>query len=131
VDVPPDLRITVTDVQLAGYCIGKGAKPWFKAHGLDFRDFLKNGILAADLIAAGDAHAVRVVEAKLQRDIEVPDDLVITAEDVRASMKCDEGAVEWAERHGFDYERGVRARALIATGDREAIRIVRDRLSRG
>jgi hypothetical protein len=63
----PDLRIFVTDITRAGYCIGRGAKPWFAANGLDFRDFMKNGIPAADLLATGDAMAIRVVEQAEER----------------------------------------------------------------
>lgn len=66
VDVPADLRITVTDVRRLGICAA-GQKRWWNQHGLDFTDFLKNGILAQDLLAAGDAWAEKVVAAKLGR----------------------------------------------------------------
>lgn len=65
-DVPPDLRITITDITRLGYC-PRGARRWFEAHGLDFRAFLKEGIAAGDLLSTGDALAERVVAARLER----------------------------------------------------------------
>jgi hypothetical protein len=66
VDVPADLRITITDVRRAGYC-ASGARRWFEANGFDFRAFLKDGIPAPDLLATGDALAQRAVAAGLER----------------------------------------------------------------
>lgn len=59
--------VTMTDAQRAGYC-AKGTKGWFKVHGLDFRDFLKNGIDEATFLATGCGHAKRVVEMKRARN---------------------------------------------------------------
>jgi hypothetical protein len=53
--------ITITDVRMAGLC-ASGARRWFEAYGLDFRDFVTNGIDAEVLLATGDAYALRVVE---------------------------------------------------------------------
>lgn len=39
-----------------------GARDFFKRHGFDWRDFLKNGIDAKKLEATGDAMALQVVE---------------------------------------------------------------------
>jgi hypothetical protein len=64
VDIPPGLRITVTDARRIGYC-ARGMKTWARPHGLDFASFLKNGIPAEDLLATGDAFAERIVAAKL------------------------------------------------------------------
>lgn len=44
-----------------GYCRGKGQE-WFDRHGLDFREFVKNGIDADVLLATGDGMAIRLVE---------------------------------------------------------------------
>jgi hypothetical protein len=63
VDAPPNLRLTITDVRRS-YCV-RGAKSWFDGHGLDFRGFLKNGILAGDL--PDDAFANRVIATSLGR----------------------------------------------------------------
>lgn len=54
------------DIAKAGYC-ASGAKTWFAAHGLDFRDFLKNGLDASVFEATGDAMALRVVETAKRR----------------------------------------------------------------
>lgn len=43
-----------------GYCRGKG-QDWFNRHGLDFRDFVKNGIDAEVLLATGDGMAEQLV----------------------------------------------------------------------
>lgn len=51
-----------------GYC-AEGARAWFAAHGLSWRDFVFNGIDADILTATGDPMALRVVEqARRQRN---------------------------------------------------------------
>lgn len=65
-DVPADIRITITDVSRAGFC-ARGARRWFETNGIDFRAFVKDGIAAADLIATGDVLAERVVAGRLGR----------------------------------------------------------------
>jgi hypothetical protein len=135
-DAAPDILITITDVTLAGHC-PSGARRWFDDHGLNFRNFLKNGIPAADLLATGDALADQVVSRRLQRDAAAidTDGVVITIDDVHASLKCSAGARKWATRHGRDYgaflETGVPAAVLIASGERQAIQIVLDKVRRG
>lgn len=62
-----DLIIRIDDIRLAGYCVS-GARGWFKDHGLDFRDFIRNGIPASEFIAKGDQLAVTVVERKKERE---------------------------------------------------------------
>lgn len=62
-----DPIVTITDIRLAGHC-GAGAYDWFKAHDLDFRDFLRNGIRASVLLATGDALAEQVVARKRERE---------------------------------------------------------------
>jgi hypothetical protein len=56
-------RITIDDVRKAGHC-ALGARRWFESHGLDFRDFLKNGIETERLLATGDGHAADMVRRK-------------------------------------------------------------------
>lgn len=63
-DIPADLLIRVDDIRRAGYC-ATGIRRWFEVQDLDFREFLKNGILATALCASGDAMAERVVALKL------------------------------------------------------------------
>lgn len=57
------MNITINDIRAAGYC-ASGARRWFEAYGLNFRDFLANGISAEALLATEDALAVRVVARK-------------------------------------------------------------------
>lgn len=61
------MLIRIDDIIKAGIC-ASGARRWFHAHGLDFRDFMKNGISAEDLLATGDAYAEQVVARKLERE---------------------------------------------------------------
>lgn len=44
-----------------GFCRDK-SKAWAKRHGLDFRDFVRNGIEAEKLEAIGDAFAIALVK---------------------------------------------------------------------
>jgi hypothetical protein len=59
-------KITIDDVRLAGHCVA-GARDWFDRHGLDFRDFIRNGIAEERFLAAGDAIAAEIVKAKQDR----------------------------------------------------------------
>lgn len=59
-------RITIDDVRLAGHCVA-GARDWFGRHGLDFRDFIRNGIAEETFLASGDGIAVEIVKAKRDR----------------------------------------------------------------
>lgn len=56
------LVITIADVQRAGYC-PSGARSWAEGQGIDFKRMTRGGgIPASELIATGDANALRVVE---------------------------------------------------------------------
>ena len=55
-----DILIRVDDLRKSGVC--PKASAWFEKQGLDWRDFVRNGISGARLVATGDAIAVRVVE---------------------------------------------------------------------
>lgn len=59
-------RIGIDDVRRSGHCV-TGTRTWFERHGLDFRDFLKNGISEADFLASGDAIAAEIVARKRGR----------------------------------------------------------------
>lgn len=56
-----DLLIKPDDIRRAGYC-ARGARRWFESHNIDFRKFIREGIPASDLVATGDAQALRVVK---------------------------------------------------------------------
>lgn len=55
------MRVTMVHLQRCGFC-ARGARRWFDAHDLDFRDFLKYGIDAETLRATGDARALKAVK---------------------------------------------------------------------
>lgn len=54
-------RIFPGDVQALAYC-NKGARIFFKQHGLDYAHYVSNGIDQQDLLDTGDAMAIKVVE---------------------------------------------------------------------
>lgn len=64
--MPEDLVITIDDVRKAGFC-PSGARRWFESYGFDFRQFVQEGMPAADLLETGDAQAQIVVEKALSR----------------------------------------------------------------
>lgn len=46
-----DPLLTIRDVREAGYCVVPGARDWFVQNGLDFRNFVKNGMLESEIRA--------------------------------------------------------------------------------
>lgn len=46
------------------HCVS-GIRRWFKANGLDFRAFMRDGISADDMRATGDAMGIDAVEKVL------------------------------------------------------------------
>lgn len=54
------VKIRMRHIREARMC-SKGARAFFETHGLDWNEFLKNGIDAAKLEATGDAMAIKVV----------------------------------------------------------------------
>jgi len=55
-------------IRQARLCSG-GTRTWWKEHGFDWTDFLKNGIAGERLIETGDPLALRpVVAARAERD---------------------------------------------------------------
>lgn len=58
-----DPIIYIADIRKVGICVS-GARRWFAAVGLDFREFMENGIPASQLDATGDVQALRVTAAK-------------------------------------------------------------------
>lgn len=61
-----DFIVTVNDVRRTGRCV-KGLRRWAELHGLDFRDFVTNGILASKLLATDDHLAFDIIE-KIKRN---------------------------------------------------------------
>lgn len=61
-----DLIITIRDFREIGVC--PKSRYWFEKHGLDWRDFVKNGISLETLRATGDQQSnVDRVEAAARR----------------------------------------------------------------
>ena len=58
--------VTVHDCRKLGYCM-KSVRPWFESHGLDFRDFVKNGIDAETLMKTNDELAFRAIDEAKRR----------------------------------------------------------------
>lgn len=56
-----DFIIRMPDIRAAFMC-SKGSREFFRLHGLDWQDFLRNGIPASTLLATGDVMAQRLVE---------------------------------------------------------------------
>lgn len=61
-----ELIITMNDIRAAKMC-ARGTRAFFQRHGLDWTDFLKNGIPAEKLAATGDPMALQVVEVARER----------------------------------------------------------------
>lgn len=62
-----DFIVTMNDVVNAGYCV-KGARRWFKDHGFDDRDVIRNGASAQAMLDTNDGLGIDVVnKTKLSR----------------------------------------------------------------
>lgn len=61
------MKIRMRDIRAAKMC-SRGARTWFARHGLDWSEFITNGIDADLVLATGDAMAIRVVEVARGRD---------------------------------------------------------------
>lgn len=59
--------VTHADLRVLGYC-NRGSRDFFDRHGLDWREFLHDGIDAEILLSTGDAMASRVVEQAQKRE---------------------------------------------------------------
>lgn len=135
-DAPDDLIITMDDCRKAGHC-APGIRTWFGQQGLDFRKFMREGIPAVEMLATGDAQGRQVVERTIDRRLVGADisGLVITAEDAQAAGKCALGSRSFAKRTGLDFSNylktGIPAADLIATGDPDAVAVVRHKLRHG
>jgi len=55
------VTITMRDVRAANMC-SRGARAFLAERGIDWADFLRNGVSSEVLIKTGDAMALRVVE---------------------------------------------------------------------
>ena len=55
------VMVTMQHIRKAKMC-RRGTRAFFERHGLDYSAFLKSGIRAEEIIATGDAMALKVVE---------------------------------------------------------------------
>ena len=55
-----ETKVTMRHIREARMC-SKGTRAFFEAHGLDWNEFLREGIDATKLEATGDAMAIKVV----------------------------------------------------------------------
>lgn len=60
-------RINIADVRQSGHCV-RGARAWFAAQALDFRDFLNNGIAVEQVEALHDGYADQIIARKRARE---------------------------------------------------------------
>lgn len=60
------MKIYMSDIRNAKMC-ARGTRAFFMLHGLDFQDFIKNGIDAEIILSTKDAMAIQVVELKYGR----------------------------------------------------------------
>jgi hypothetical protein len=135
-DVPADLIITIDDVKKAGFCAGFKTRRWFIDHGFDYQAFIRDGVLASTFLEKGDALAVTVVERTMARKLVGAslDGVMITTADAEAAGKCHMGSRAFARRNGLDFaaylKTGIPAEELVATGDPDALAVVRHKVNR-
>lgn len=55
------VKVTMKHMRRLNYC-SSGVRKFFLQHGLDYGKFLREGIPAEELLATGDAMAIRVAE---------------------------------------------------------------------
>lgn len=61
-----ELRVTMRDVRESGLCV-RGVRRWFDSKGLDFRDFLANGMPVSQAEALNDGFVNRAIECARAR----------------------------------------------------------------
>ena len=59
--------VRLEDMHAIDFC-NRGARQWFKEHGLSWADFVRDGLEAETLLATGDAMAADVVAAARRRE---------------------------------------------------------------
>lgn len=60
------ITITMRDFRRVAYC-SRGVREFFERHGLNWSDFLRNGIQSDILAATGDAMALKAIEVARER----------------------------------------------------------------
>lgn len=62
-----EIVLTAADLKSYGYCVA-GQRGWFQARGLDFRNFVRNGMKIGEAKLIEDAAMQECVRRKLGRD---------------------------------------------------------------
>lgn len=61
-----EVRVYVRHIRACGYCLVPGARDCARHHGLDWRDFIRNGIPVSTLKAINDVMCQNIVAKALQ-----------------------------------------------------------------
>ncbi len=73
------MKTIITSKDVRPYYCASGLRRWFERNGLDFKDFLANGVSADALRATGDPSALFIIERvesaerKAQQEREQPE----------------------------------------------------------
>lgn len=59
-------RVYARHLRACGYCLIPGGRDWAKHHGVDWRDFIKNGIPVSVLREVNDPMCQRVIAKAVQ-----------------------------------------------------------------
>lgn len=62
-----DFPVTMDHCRKAGFC-PSGVRRWFGQQGLDFRAFMRSGMLASEFLKTGDAQGARAVQAAWKQE---------------------------------------------------------------
>jgi hypothetical protein len=57
----------MSDARRAGHCV-RGVRAWFHEQGLDFRDFVKNGIALERVAELKDGYGDQIIARKRARE---------------------------------------------------------------
>ena len=60
--------LTSQDCRTVGLCVVPGQRDFCRAHGIDFRSFIKNGIDTAELVHIQDANLERAIAEAERRE---------------------------------------------------------------
>lgn len=59
--------VTIHDCRKLGFCM-RSVRPWFANHGLDFREFVRNGIDSSEIEHIDDAMMRRAIAEAERRE---------------------------------------------------------------
>jgi hypothetical protein len=64
----PETRVYVRHVRQCGFCLS-GVRKWAELHGLDYRDFLSNGIPVSQILQIQDAYAKQIIDRAIKESL--------------------------------------------------------------